>query len=261
MATISVTIPEVTEYTVTPSRLSPTTFFVDRETRLSEEATRIPEQNAQAKALNDFATEANAVRDEVNGFTTAATNAKTAAEAAATTAQSTANALLWVSGQTYIEGESAISLTDHQTYRATTATSGTTDPSASGDWISLNTTINNTLTSTSTTEALSANMGKTLENTKAPKANPIFTGANYTAVANDFIYADTLTTGAFTVTLPSTPTTNDKIVIFNTDITNTLTVNGNGNSIILKDVTDTTLEINSVIKLEFIFDSTNWRVS
>ena len=76
MATISVTIPEVTEYTVTPSRLSPTTFFVDRETRLSEEATRIPEQNTQATALNTFKTQANAVRDEVNGFKTAAETAQ-----------------------------------------------------------------------------------------------------------------------------------------------------------------------------------------
>lgn len=36
--------------------------------------------------------------------------------------------------------------------------------------------VNNTLTSTSTTEALSANMGKTLSDTKANIANPTFTG-------------------------------------------------------------------------------------
>ena len=66
MATISVTIPSVTEYSVTPTRTSPSTFFADREARLSEEATRIPEQNAQAEALNTFKTQANAVKDEAN---------------------------------------------------------------------------------------------------------------------------------------------------------------------------------------------------
>jgi hypothetical protein len=87
MATITVTVPTVTEYTVTPSRTSPTTFFADRETRLSEEATRIPEQNTQATALNTFKTQANAVRDEVNGFKTAAETAQGLAETAQAAAE------------------------------------------------------------------------------------------------------------------------------------------------------------------------------
>lgn len=90
--------------------------------------------------------------------------------------------------------------------------------------------------------------------------NIITKTTTYTAVALDFIYTDT-SSGAFTVTLPLTPAANDRIVIFNTDITNTLTIGGNDSNIILRDTTDTTLEVNTVIKLEFIYDGTEWRVS
>lgn len=58
----------------------------------------------------------------------------TAAAASAATAALTANAALWVSGQSYAAGDNAISGVNYKTYRANTATSGTTDPSASADW-------------------------------------------------------------------------------------------------------------------------------
>jgi hypothetical protein len=56
------------------------------------------------------------------------------AQTAAGLATAVAGAELWVSGQTYVTGEAAISAIDFQAYRANTGTSGTTDPSASADW-------------------------------------------------------------------------------------------------------------------------------
>jgi len=61
----------------------------------------------------------------------------TAAASSAATAALTANAALWVSGASYAAGANAISGVDFQTYRANTATSGTTDPSSSSDWDAL----------------------------------------------------------------------------------------------------------------------------
>ena len=45
----------ITPYTTMPSRQSPTTFSADRDTRLLEEATRIPQMNALATELNALA--------------------------------------------------------------------------------------------------------------------------------------------------------------------------------------------------------------
>lgn len=70
-------------------------------------------------------------------YSTEASDSATAAASSATAAANTANAAMWVSGQAYAEGDNAISGVNYKTYRATTATSGTTDPSASGDWNSL----------------------------------------------------------------------------------------------------------------------------
>jgi hypothetical protein len=248
MATISVTVPTVTEYTVTPSRTSPTTFFTDRETRLSEEATRIPEQNTQATALNTFKTQANAVRDEVNGFKTAAETAQglaetaqAAAELAETGAAESATASSDSADASEVSRLAAEAILDNFDDRYLGAKAS--DPTLDNDgnalqsgalyynttsdemkvydltlttWISISyvpttltslsdtnlstpsngqvlsydfgtskwvnttptsVTVNNTLTSTSTTEALSANMGKTLKDAqdlKAPAAK--FTG-------------------------------------------------------------------------------------
>ena len=102
MATITVTVPTVTEYTVTPSRTSPTTFFADRETRLNEEATRIPEQNTQATALNTFKTQANAVRDEINDLLT---TTQTSAGEAATSATNAGISALQASGSANFKGD------------------------------------------------------------------------------------------------------------------------------------------------------------
>ena len=265
MATITVTVPTVTEYTVTPSRTSPTTFFADRETRLSEEATRIPEQNTQATALNTFKTQANAVRDEVNGFKTAAETAQglaetaqAAAELAETGAAESATASSDSADASEVSRLAAEAILDNFDDRYLGAKAS--DPTLDNDgnalqsgalyynttsdemkvydltlttWISISyvpttltslsdtnlstpsngqvlsydfgtskwvnttptsVTVNNTLTSTSTTEALSANMGKTLKDAqdlKAPAANPVFTG-----LITEQVSVSTLTLGA-----------------------------------------------------------------
>lgn len=88
--------------------------------------------NAATSASNAATSASNAATSETN-----AANSASAASASATAAALTANAALWVSGQSYAEGDNAISGVNYKTYRATTATSGTTDPSASGDWVSL----------------------------------------------------------------------------------------------------------------------------
>jgi uncharacterized SAM-dependent methyltransferase len=204
MATISVTIPEVTEYTVTPSRLSPTTFFVDRETRLSEEATRIPEQNTQATALNTFKTQANAVRDEVNGF-------KTAAETAQGLSEDARDASIVAQGlaeDAQVAAEAAVASIPAGSINDSITT--LVDTWSSSKINSLATTVNNTLASTSTTEALSANMGKTLKDAqdlKALAANPIFTG-----LIKEQVSVSTLTLGATSSVQTYTATANFTIV-------------------------------------------------
>ena len=204
MATITVTVPSVTEYTVTPSRTSPTTFFSDRETRLSEEATRIPEQNTQATALNTFKTEANAVRDEVNGF-------KTAAETAQGLSEDARDASIVAQGlaeDAQVAAEAAVASIPAGSINDSITT--LVDTWSSSKINSLTTVANNTLTSTSTTEALSANMGKTLKDAqdlKAPAANPVFTG-----LITEQVSVSTLTLGATSSVQTYTATANFTIV-------------------------------------------------
>ena len=71
---------------------------------------------------------------QVNTDATNAAASATAAAGSAAAAAAAAGATYWVSGQSYDSGDVAVSGIDNQTYRANTATSGTTDPSASSDW-------------------------------------------------------------------------------------------------------------------------------
>lgn len=131
---ITTTIPSITGYAGTvpdkatqtktefANSINPYLNYVDN--------TFVPSYELAKTALNSFATEANALATQAN------TDASTAS-AAATTAQSTANASLWVSGQAYTAGQSAISPINFKTYRANTSTSGTTDPSLSADWTAI----------------------------------------------------------------------------------------------------------------------------
>ena len=75
-------------------------------------------------ATNAWAGQANTVAGEVN--------------ASAAAAAAYAGAEKWVSGQAYAEGDVAWSPINALVYRALVATSGTTDPSLSGDWFAVN---------------------------------------------------------------------------------------------------------------------------
>lgn len=82
---------------------------------------------------------------------------------------------------------------------------------------------------------------------------------NYTASSNDYLIADT-SSGAFTITLPSTPSTGDFVVIADgADFSaNKLTVARNGSTI--EGVADDfELDIQHV-KVEFVYDGTTWQV-
>ena len=73
---------------------------------------------------------------EANAISAAADAASAASSAAA--AESASNATLWVSGQSYVQGDVVYSPIDFYSYRAKGATSGTTDPSLdSANWQSL----------------------------------------------------------------------------------------------------------------------------
>ena len=122
------TIPTLTTLPVAPARTDPPATFVTRaDAFLAAIVTFQGEMNTSIGAMNtDIA--------QVNADATAAAASETAAAASATAAANTAGAALWVSGQAYAEGDAAISGVDYQTYRAETATSGTTDPSADANW-------------------------------------------------------------------------------------------------------------------------------
>ena len=107
--------------------------------------------------------------------------------------------------------------------------------------------VNSDITSlTGLTTALSLTQGGTGQNTLAGARSVIGIGAattktaNYTAVAGDVLACNTITTGAFSITLPAAPVAGDKpIIIFDagtTDTvngfaTNNLTVLRNGSTI------------------------------
>lgn len=81
----------------------------------------------------------------------------------------------------------------------------------------------------------------------------------YTAVANDYIFADT-SVAVFTITMPLTPALGDTIfIIDNTSsfATNNLTVNGNGSAI--HGVGDVVLDVDN-LEYKFVFNGTEWRV-
>ena len=149
-------------------------------------------------------------------------------------------------------------------------------------------TVNNTLTSTSTTEALSANMGKTLQDSKQAtlvsgttiktiNSTSLLGSGNieveykynytavktaaYTAVHKDVIPCNTSAL-AFTITLPITPAANTVVTI--QDIATSfelkpLTVARNGQTI-MGLASNMLLDVND-LRYEFIFLNNTWRVS
>jgi hypothetical protein len=144
----------------------------------------------------------------VNADATTASNAATAAAASASAAASTAGAALWVSGTSYTEGDAAISGIDYLTYRANTATSGTTDPSASGDWVQINITATstNTLTNKTIRDTVYALTGTAFDatngavQTKTLAANTTFTDS---LSSGDAIVLQLEAGASYTVTWPT----------------------------------------------------------
>tara|TARA_R110000868_G_scaffold14088_5_gene65879 strand:+ start:800 stop:2479 length:1680 start_codon:yes stop_codon:yes gene_type:complete len=83
--------------------------------------------------------------------------------------------------------------------------------------------------------------------------------SNYTALAGDRILTDT-SGGIFSITLPSTPTTGDTVILY--DITNwesnNLTVARNGSTI--EGVADDFILDLGQIKVDFVYSGTTWQV-
>ena len=102
-------------------------------------------------ALPTFGTEANELAIEVNQNQSVASAAANTATAANTAATQTANAALWVSGQSYAAAANAIDGVDFKTYRRKTAGSSTTRPGLDPtNWVVLTTLGDVTLDGTQT---------------------------------------------------------------------------------------------------------------
>lgn len=88
----------------------------------------------------------------------------------------------------------------------------------------------------------------------------VYKTANYTAAAGEGVLADT-TGGAFTVTLPASPTVGAQVLVSdagNVWGTNNLTVGRNGNTI-ANSASDLVCNINGV-SVQLVYDGTTWEV-
>ena len=218
------TIPTISTLPTAPARTdAPATFITRADAFLAALVTMQSELNTSIGAMNtDIA--------GVNTDATAAASSASAAAASASSAASSAGAELWVSGQAYAEGDAAISGIDYLTYRANTATSGTTDPSASGDWVQINITETSTDTLSNKTLAATTLSGQltgadqtvsainlkdygeitnALGNTTGAKTIDLTLGNSVTAT----------TTGATTWTF-SNPTASDELCSFSIKLVN-----------------------------------------
>lgn len=85
--------------------------------------------NAVAAWIYDAWVSITGYREDTEVFRNEAVDASAEAMAAANAATAVVDAQLWQSGQTYAQGDAAISPIDLQTYRRKSAGGGTTDPS------------------------------------------------------------------------------------------------------------------------------------
>lgn len=145
----------------TPVAPTPVTLAPTAPQRTDEPATFVTLADAFVSYIADMDTEYNALATNVNfnaesaydsATEAAASAAASAASAAAAAVASGASA--WVSGQAYVTGNVVFSPINFQSYRATTNTSGTTDPSLSADWVFISGNVNTTATQTLTNKTL-----------------------------------------------------------------------------------------------------------
>lgn len=155
-------------------------------------------------ALSTFGTQLSALATNVYNNAVDAYNNAVSAAASAASAVSASGVTMWVSG-TFADGDARWSPTSYLTYRKKGAGAGTTDPAADpANWICIT----------------------------IPPSWQTKTGS-YTAVANDYLSCDT-SGGAFNVTLPASPATNDCVGICDIKrnfATAAVTVLRNGNTI------------------------------
>jgi hypothetical protein len=232
MSTITETIPSLGSV---PTTADPATFDARADTLLG---TALP---AFRDAVNVWAGQANTVAGEVNANAVAVAANAVLAEAAADAAVAAAGAELWVSGQAYSEGDAAISPTDLQTYRANTTTSGTTDPSASGDWTLLGAKLAITrIARTSNTIITSANNSNLIDITSGTFTQTFDPAA--TLGNGFFVYLKNSGTGIVTLDPNASETINGAAnfalnpgaqVVIQSDGTNLYTVIDNGASTVL----------------------------
>ena len=129
MTTISQTIPSLGS---PPLTTDPVNFDTRADTLYG---TSLP---AVITATNTWSGQANTVAGEVNTNATNAQASANTASGASAAAVAAVNATQWNSGQSYLTGAVVWSPINYLSYRATTNTSGTTEPSLSADWTSLN---------------------------------------------------------------------------------------------------------------------------
>ena len=125
------TIPTISTLPTAPARTDPPATFVTRaDSFLGALVVMQGELNTSIGQMNiDIA--------GVNADAVSAAADAVSAAASAAAAEAASNATEWVSGTSYAEGDVVYSPIDFKSYRANTATSGTTDPSASADWTAL----------------------------------------------------------------------------------------------------------------------------
>lgn len=122
------TVSSLTNLPTAPARTdAPATFITRADAFLAALVTFQGEMNT---SIGQFNTDFTTVNTNATNAATSATNAA----ASATAADNSSNATLWVSGTSYSAGDVVYSPIDYQSYRANTAYSGTTDPSASTSW-------------------------------------------------------------------------------------------------------------------------------
>lgn len=158
------------------------------------------------------------------------------AEASATQTAATAAVTKWISGTSYTEGDCVWSPTDRQTYRRKVTGGGTTDPSAdSTNWQII------------TSNGRPAWLLKT---------------TTYTAAANEAIMVDT-SGGAWTLTLPASPSANDVVHVADyagTFATYNLTVARNSQKIMGLSEDMTVSDNNAAFTLTYIDATKGWTI-